>query len=187
MTASRRRVELLELAEAVLEREGLAGFGVGSLARAAGVKPPSLYKHFDGLPDLEAALISRGFAAFARDIADATEALPADAGPRDRVAAFARTYRSHALAHPQLYRMMTGGPLDRDRLDDGAEGSAMADLLALFGEDETDYATARAAWAWAHGLVVLEIADRFPPGADLDASWDVLIDTMTARAAGARS
>jgi hypothetical protein len=30
---------------------------------------------------------------------------------------------------------------------------------------------ARALWALAPGLVDLEMADRFPPGADLDETW----------------
>lgn len=59
----------------------------------------------------------------------------------------------------------------------------MVALLALFGEDLTRHDVARAAWAWAHGLVILEIAQRFPPDADLDAAWAVLVDTLTARAA----
>jgi hypothetical protein len=30
---------------------------------------------------------------------------------------------------------------------------------------------ARAVWAFAHGMAELELADRFPPGADVDAAW----------------
>jgi hypothetical protein len=30
---------------------------------------------------------------------------------------------------------------------------------------------ARAMWAFAHGMVSLEIDGRFPPGADLDGAW----------------
>jgi hypothetical protein len=30
---------------------------------------------------------------------------------------------------------------------------------------------ARAAWAFAHGMTILELDGRFPPGADLDAAW----------------
>jgi hypothetical protein len=30
---------------------------------------------------------------------------------------------------------------------------------------------ARAAWAFAHGMIMLELNERFPPGADLDAAW----------------
>lgn len=49
----------------MLEEEGLDAFGIGSFARAAGIKPPSLFRHFSDLTDIENALISRAFAAFA--------------------------------------------------------------------------------------------------------------------------
>jgi hypothetical protein len=30
---------------------------------------------------------------------------------------------------------------------------------------------ARAVWAFAHGMTILELNGRFPPDADLDAAW----------------
>lgn len=30
---------------------------------------------------------------------------------------------------------------------------------------------ARAVWAFAHGMTILELDGRFPPNADLDAAW----------------
>lgn len=179
---SARREQLLDLAADVLERDGLDEFGVGSLARAAGIRPPSLYKHFAGLDDIHHGLISRAF----RDLAEAftraeTEA-DADSDVRARVAAFAAVYRRQALARPQLYRLSTARPLDRSAVEPGAEESAMAALLTLFGEDLGRHDVARSAWAWAHGLVSLEIAERFPPDADLDAAWSVLVDTLAAMA-----
>ncbi|MEV0651222.1 WHG domain-containing protein [Phytomonospora sp. NPDC050363] len=38
---------------------------------------------------------------------------------------------------------------------------------------------ARAVWAFAHGMVVLELEDRFPPDADLDAAWRVGCEAFT--------
>jgi AcrR family transcriptional regulator len=177
---SARREQLLDLAADLIERDGIDGFGTGTLARAAGIKPPSLYKHFEGLADIENALISREFAAFAREMTDAAAAASDD--PRGRLTAFAAAYRRQALARPQLYRLMTARPLDRAAIEPGSEDAAMAPLVALFREDAAHHDVARAAWAWAHGLVILEIAERFPPGADLDASWEVLVDMLAARA-----
>jgi AcrR family transcriptional regulator len=173
-----RREQLLDLAADLLERDGLEDFGVGTLARAAGIKPPSLYKQFAGLGEIHAALISRGFSAFAAAVAEAGAAA---ATPRAAVAGFARAYRREALERPQLYRLMTGRALDRDALDDGAEDDAAAGVIALFGESAERHDVARAAWAWAHGLASLEIVGRFPPGADVDAAWQVLVDTLSAR------
>jgi AcrR family transcriptional regulator len=165
-----RREQILDVAERVLEDAGLDGFGIGELARALGIKPPSLYKHFASLDALEHALISRGF----RALADALS-------PASDLAGFCRAYRTRALAAPQLYRLMTERPLDRDLLETGAELSGMAGILALFGESPEHHPRARAAWAAAHGLVALEIAGRFPPDADVGESWAVLVDAFESR------
>jgi hypothetical protein len=52
----------------------------------------------------------------------------------------------------------------------GLEARAAAPLLAAVGGDPD---RARATWAFAHGMVMLELTDRFPAGADLDAAWRV--------------
>jgi hypothetical protein len=40
---------------------------------------------------------------------------------------------------------------------------------------------ARAIWAFAHGMTILELDGRFPPGADLDAAWRTGIDGFRRR------
>lgn len=172
-----RRDELVDLAGRVLEEVGLEEFGMGAIARAAGVKPPSLYKHFDGLDDVRSALVTRSFADLADAFAVAHAGL-ASSGSRDRLDAFARVYREHALAHPQRYRLSTERPIDRSRIAPGLELAAEGPLLALFDETEDRHPRARAAWAAAHGLVQLEIAGRFPPGTDVADSWRELVDAL---------
>lgn len=183
---SARREELLTLAEAVLEAEGLETFGLGAVARAASIRPPSLYKHFAGLADLEHALMSRGFLRLATTLDAAANARDAtnhpetkDASASSALAAFARAYRAHALTYPQLYRLMTERPLDRSLLIPGSEEAAMRALINHFGESNESHDRARAAWAAAHGLVSLELAGRFPPGSDLDATWAVYTSAFT--------
>jgi hypothetical protein len=39
---------------------------------------------------------------------------------------------------------------------------------------------ARALWAMAHGLVDLELSNRFPPDADLDRTWARAIEPFEA-------
>lgn len=162
---SARREQILDVAEQVLEDVGAVGFGMGGVARALGIQPPSLYKHFRNLDDLVHALISRGFVRLGQALDGAVD-----------LAAFAQVYRRQALAAPALYCLMTQHPLDRSMLDPGAEECAMRALLEMFDENAAEHPRARAAWAFAHGMTALEIAGRFPPGADLDASWGVLAD-----------
>ena len=173
---SSRREEILDAAESVLERERLENFGITALARRVGVKPPSLYKHFSGIAEIEHALISRWF----RRMGAALAAAEASAGehPGARMRAFAAGYRRVAGDGPQLYRLATERPLERELLEPGVEEAAMAALLRFFGETPEQHDRARLVWAAAHGLVALEAAGRFPPGADLDAAWELLARTF---------
>jgi hypothetical protein len=62
---------------------------------------------------------------------------------------------------------MHHGPLPRQLLPPGLEDRAAAPVLGVTGSR----ARARALWAFAHGMVMLELDHRFPPDADLDAAW----------------
>jgi AcrR family transcriptional regulator len=84
------------------------------------------------------------------------------------ISALAAAYREFALAHPHLYRLMHNGPLPRQHLPAGVEERAAAPVLRVAGSR----ARARALWAFAHGMVMLELDQRFPPDADLDAAWE---------------
>ena len=50
----------------------------------------------------------------------------------------------------------------------GAEDRAAFPAIQAAGGDRD---AARALWAFAHGMTILELDGRFPPGADLDAAW----------------
>ncbi len=88
-------------------------------------------------------------------------------GPRP-FAALAGAYRMWALSHPHMHRLLNDRPLDRSRLPQGLEERAAAPLVASCGGDRN---LARAAWATIKGLVDLELADRFPPGTDVEAVY----------------
>jgi hypothetical protein len=62
---------------------------------------------------------------------------------------------------------MTDRPLPREQLPVGLEDRAAAPLLRAAGNPTR----ARAVWAFAHGMVLLELSRRFPLGADLGPAW----------------
>lgn len=152
-----RAREIVATARSLLESDGPGALSMRRIADELGIKAPSLYKHLPDKQALEAALIAHGFEEIATVFADAHD-----------LAAVAAAYRGYAHAHPHLYRLMTTGPLDRERLAPGVEDRAAAAIVAAVGGDEH---TARAAWAFAHGMTILELNGRFPPGADLEAAW----------------
>jgi AcrR family transcriptional regulator len=153
----------------LLEEEGAGALTMRRLAERLGIQAPSLYKHLPDKTALEAAIIATGMeeAATAFEAAAAaTEAGGPGAGD-GALAAFAAVYREFALGHPHLYRLMNNGPLPREQLPAGLEERTAAPLLAAAGSR----ARARAVWAFAHGMVMLELDQRFPADADLDAAW----------------
>jgi AcrR family transcriptional regulator len=154
---SPRAREIVTAARELLERDGPAGLSMRRVAERLGIRAPSLYKHVRDKGELEAALISEGF----EEVAQRLEA----AGS---LAELGAAYRAFALAHPHLYRLMLEGPLPRERLVPGAEQRAAAPVIAAAGGDAD---RARALFAFAHGMAILELDDRFPPGADLAAAW----------------
>jgi AcrR family transcriptional regulator len=159
-----RAREIVAAARELLEAEGPEGLSMRRLAERIGIRAPSIYKHLPDKQALEAALISAGFEEWTAAVDD------------DDPMAMARAYREYALAHPHLYRLMTDRPLDRERLAPGLEDRAAAPVVRAAGGDA---ARARALWAFAHGMAILELNGRFPPGADLDAAWAAGIAALT--------
>jgi hypothetical protein len=63
---------------------------------------------------------------------------------------------------------MTERPLPRELLAPGIEERVARPLIEAVGGDPD---LGRAFWAFAHGMATLELNDRFPPDANLDAAW----------------
>lgn len=160
---SPRAREIVAAARKLLEQDGAEALSMRRIADQLGIRAPSLYKHLPDKRTLEAALISEGFAEWA----ELTEQALRDAD--DPLTAIGLAYRSYANSHPHLYRLMTERPLPREQLSPGVEDRAQRPVIEAVGGDPD---LARALWAFAHGMVILEITNRFPPDADLDAAWE---------------
>src|SRR5262245_4416363 len=155
-----RAREIIVAARELLDESGADALTMRRLAERLGIRAPSLYKHLPDKAALEVAVSATGL----EDLAVVLEQAKLAAEP---IAALAAAYRAFALVHPHLYLLMTNRPLPREHLPAGVEDRAAAPVLEVVG----DLARARAFWAFAHGMVVLELAGRFPPDADLDTAW----------------
>ncbi len=163
---SSRQVEIVTTTRELLARDGVEALSLGAVAKALGIKPPSLYKHFAGRADLEAALIAIGL----EELAEAIEAAGTD------LQAIGEAYRAFALANSELYRLMTSAPLPREKLPEGLEARILMPMHKVISDPHL----ARAAFAFAHGMVSLEIAQRFPPWSKLEKSWARALDAFAA-------
>jgi AcrR family transcriptional regulator len=160
---SARVAEVVAAARAVIGRAGLDGLTMQSVAAELRIKAPSLYKHVDGKRDIEIELIVDTLA----EVGEALHEAVVEAPPGRRAAALLEAYRRVALAAPDLYRLATQGRLPRRELPPGLEAWAGAPFRLATG----DPYRGQALWAFAHGMVVLEIDRRFADATHLDTTW----------------
>jgi AcrR family transcriptional regulator len=160
-----RTTEVLAAARELLEERGFDGIRMRSLADRLGIKAPSLYAHFRSKHDIENALIAQGLAEQSDYAARALDGADPAAG---RAALWA-AYRAWALANPALFALIASRALDRDDPAVVAAEAPGAEMVRRSAGG--DAATAIAFWAFAHGMITLELNERVPPGNDLDAVW----------------
>ncbi len=186
------RDALLQAAERVLERDGLAGLTLRAVAREAGVSHAAPTHHFGDLTGLVSELAAIGFRQFNTAMAEAcTPDMPYPA----RGLARAHAYVAYAQAHPGMYGLMFRTErLDYSRtsLHEAAEASfaGLAHAIAASRHEqiaeealtlEQAAAIARA-WSLVHGFTMLlldgrltDILHRLPKGTDSNMLLDAML------------
>jgi AcrR family transcriptional regulator len=186
------RDALLEAAERVLERDGLAGLTLRAVAREAGVSHAAPTHHFGDLTGLVSELAAIGF----RQFNSAMVAAATGGGSLDeRAMARAKAYVAYAQAHPGMYGLMFRAErLDYSRpsLHEAAEASfaGLAGAIAAkrhetISEDALTLEQAAAivrAWSLVHGFTTLlldgrleDVVDRLPEGSNVEMLLDAML------------
>ena len=175
------REALLQAAERVLERDGLAGLTLRAVAREAGVSHAAPTHHFGDLTGLVSELAAIGFRQFNSAMASACDVATT---PLERALARPKAYVAYAQAHPGMYGLMFRTErLDYSRpsLHEAAEASfaGLANAIGAMRHEQIsrdaltlDQAAAIArAWSMVHGFTMLlldgrleDILERLPKG-----------------------
>jgi AcrR family transcriptional regulator len=175
------REALLQAAERVLERDGLAGLTLRAVAREAGVSHAAPTHHFGDLTGLVSELAAIGFRQFNAAMASACDAATS---PLERALARPKAYVAYAQAHPGMYGLMFRTErLDYSRpsLHEAAESSfaGLANAIGAMRQEQIsgdaltlDQGAAIArAWSMVHGFTTLlldgrlsDILERLPEG-----------------------
>jgi AcrR family transcriptional regulator len=157
-----RARQIIDTARTLLEAEGSDGLTMRRLANELGIRAPSLYKHVDGRPGLELALVEIGLDGTGLALHAAV------AGSNgDPVGDLLGAYRAMGRANPELYRLITSSSFPRAGLLPGLEAWAGEPFFLAVGEPYL----AQALWSFAHGTLILELDGRFLDGSDLDRTW----------------
>jgi AcrR family transcriptional regulator len=192
------RDALLQAAERVLERDGLAGLTLRAVAREAGVSHAAPTHHFGDLTGLVSELAAIGFRQFNAAMAAACSSeMPYPA----RGMARAKAYVAYAQAHPGMYGLMFRTErLDYSRpsLHEAAETSfaGLAQAIAASRHEhieeesltlEQAAAIARA-WSLVHGFTMLmldgrleDILHRLPEGSQVETLLDAMLKVALAK------
>lgn len=166
-TRSPRQTEILAAARRRVEAEGWEALSMRMLATDLGIRAPSLYKH---LPNKEAVRTQLLIDAFAQMGQACWQVIETEAS----IDLLLRAYRATAAASPELYRLATSGPLDRAALPEGLEEWSGRPFFVVTGNP----VIGQALWAATHGLTILELDGRLPPGSDVDAAWEELAEAF---------
>ena len=195
------RNALLQAAERVLERDGLAGLTLRAVAREAGVSHAAPTHHFGDLTGLVSELAAIGFRQFnaTMDAARAT----GNAGPEKSMAA-AKAYVEYAQAHPGMYGLMFRTErldMSRRSLSEAAHAS-FAGLAAAVGASRHEHISEEAlsleqaaaiarAWSLVHGFTMLlldgrlaDILRRLPQGTSVETLLEAMLKATLGRQAG---
>lgn len=168
------RERILAAAFDAVQRGGVDGVSVRSVAAEIGVTPMAVYKHFDDKAALIAAIVWRGFELWETYMARAHT----HASPPAIVWEAAIQYREFAIDEPRLFELMFLVPREEtphvdysatftERPVFGGIVKAAA-MLAMEGKLPGSQRDAVVAvWAMMQGLVTLQASGRF--GADVDA------------------
>ncbi|WP_426408036.1 TetR/AcrR family transcriptional regulator [Bradyrhizobium ganzhouense] len=191
------REALLQAAERVLERDGLAGLTLRAVAREAGVSHAAPTHHFGDLTGLVSELAAIGFRQFNAAMASACDTATS---PLERALARPKAYVAYAQAHPGMYGLMFRTErLDYSRpsLHEAAESSfaGLAHAIGAMRQEpisgnaltiEQGAAIARA-WSMVHGFTMLlldgrieDILERLPDGTTAEQLLEAILKSAVA-------
>jgi AcrR family transcriptional regulator len=171
---------VVDAAATIANTEGISAVTLARLAEKLGVRPPSLYKHVDGLDAIHRALAVRGLREANAHLQQATIGKARD----EALLALAHAYWQFARARPGLYAASQRAARTGEN-DIGAAGEALlgtvAAVLAGYGVGGDDALHAmRGLRAIIHGFVSLDAAGGFRMKLDLNESFDRLLAAFAA-------
>ncbi|MDZ4372078.1 MAG: TetR/AcrR family transcriptional regulator [Phenylobacterium sp.] len=169
------RERLCAAAEKLFAEHGPDAVTMRQLASALGVSPMTPYRYFQDKDDILAAVRTNGFNRFAETLETARDAAK---GARAKGAAVGDAYVRFAFENPHTYKLMfdLNQPVDTSHAELAAAGRRAHETMTAWVKDQIQTGDMRGDpqeigtmfWAATHGVVVLEMAGKLPPGAARD-------------------
>ncbi|MGN6176071.1 MAG: TetR/AcrR family transcriptional regulator [Streptosporangiaceae bacterium] len=170
------RGDVVAAAAELIDEIGYHELTMGLLAQRLGVRAPSLYKHVDGLADLQHRVATLA----TTELGDAVrDAMQGRAG-RDALTALLTATRAYVIAHPGRYTATIGaeftGPADPLLAASARVIDSIAAVLRGYGVGEAEMVHAiRTIRCTLHGFAALQASNGFQWSGDPDETFDWMI------------
>jgi len=169
---------ILEAAGEIADRQGIAEVTLANLANKLGIRPPSLYNHFEGLSGLRKKLAIHGLNKLYEEMAEAA----IGAAGTDAVLVMSQAYVKFARKHPGVYEatLLAPNPEDEEVQQAGAKivELSVRVLEACHLEGEQAFHAVRGLRSILHGFSALEQKGGFRMDLDLDDSLAIIIQAF---------
>jgi AcrR family transcriptional regulator len=170
------RLAIIDTASKIIADEGIDRLTIRAVATRLGYSPGALYEYFDSKDAILAGLYFEGTDGLGARCERAVADLPAGASAIDALMALGHAYRTFALEHADLYRLVFGGfktppqPESTGYPDASRGGFGTLVQVAQRGVEEGVFidlpapVIAVAAWSAVHGFVSLELSRHLTGG-----------------------
>lgn len=167
--------EILEAAGEIADVFGIQEVTLANLAKKLGIRPPSLYNHFDGLGGLRKKMAIYGINRLYEELAPSAIGVSGD----EAVLAISNAYVNFARKHPGIYEatLMAPDMKDEDVQQAGAKVVELSVRVLQAFELKGDRAlhAVRGLRSILHGFSALEQSGGFKMDLDLNVSLEIII------------
>jgi AcrR family transcriptional regulator len=166
---------ILEVAGEIADMHGMQEVTLATLAKRLGIRPPSLYNHFDGMSGLRKKMAIYGINSLYEELAQAAIGVSG----AEAVLAISKSYVYFARRHPGIYEatLMAPNMEDEDVQKAGEKVVALCVRVLQAYDLEGDRAlhAVRGLRSILHGFSSLEQSGGFKMALDLNESLEIII------------
>jgi AcrR family transcriptional regulator len=167
--------EILGAAAELADQFGMQEVTLANLAKKLGIRPPSLYNHFDGLAGLRKKMAIYGLDQLYETLAQSAIGVSGD----EAVLTISKAYVDFTRKHPGMYEATLMAP-DMEDEDVQQAGFKIVDLTvrvlqAYRLEGDTATHAVRGLRSILHGFSSLEMRGGFKMALDLNESLEIII------------
>ena len=169
---------ILKTAADLADAEGIANVTLKALAEKLGVKPPSLYKHINGLEELNKALMLYGWKSLEKKVTRAA----VGKSKEDAIRAIFYAYRDYVKEHPGVFEAMQWYNMYQSEENLKATEEIVAVLFQVLSaydlQEEQKVHIVRMFRVFLQGFLMVEIHGGFGNPVSITESFDFSLEIL---------